>query len=136
MNKIIAKIENFNNKLNAMFNDKEPLVFDSDNQYGYEYDLAFEELEEFKKSFTEEEIQKLKDLYFKKLFVDGDTLFFYDLLKFLEEDREIQNTWVYKTLNYINESDLGNELITLWWDDNAVNLTFALEELKKYDYFI
>lgn len=127
METILNKLENFETKLKAMFNGSEELPFG--------YDLTVEEVEEFKNSFTQEEIQKLND-FDKKLFYEGYKYNFVQGLLALLEKSECENLnkiikpWVGKSFDVFGRG----ENIELYWDINHtyqnVNLTSLIRQIK------
>ena len=130
METILNKLENFETKLNNMFNGNEELPFS--------YDLTVEEVEEFKNSFTQEEIQKLKDLY-SKLFYEG---YHYPvvlrLLAFIEKCEletlnKIYKPWVEKRYDFFRKDVTTIEFN---WDDEfsyqSMNLTHVIEQIKRH----
>lgn len=127
METILNKLENFKNKLTTLFNGNEELPFG--------YDLTVEEVEEFKNSFTQEEIQKLND-FDKKLFYEGYVYTFVQGLLALLEKSECENLnkiikpWVGKSFDVFGRGDN----IELYWDINHtyqnVNLTSLIRQIK------
>lgn len=128
MKQIIAKLENFETKLKGLFNGSEVLPYD--------LSLGVKEVEDFKNSFTTEEIKKLSDFQIK-LFYDGYTYNFVQrLLRLLVKSdcvalNKIKEPWVGKLWDF----DGDGESIELYWDIELnyqnVNLTFLIQQIKE-----
>lgn len=131
MNKIIAKLENFEAKLNGMFKGNEELP--------YALGIELKEVEDFKKSFTADEIKKLKDFQIKLFYEGYKSNFVQALLLFLgqhdcKELTEIKEPLIEKMFDY---NGYG-ESIALYWNNmhiyNHVNLTFLIQQIKENMY--